>query len=259
MKKNTKATAAVSVIALTLSLSSCLTINAKKIVEAPYIPPKVEGADTGVKETLSKVYFAEKGTVNIDGVFSDWDGLDGVHTREQVYGGLFDPSNADGFFVSQTDGDNLYVFADVTDNDTGVNTYEIPQAWRGDGVEFFFGTDTSKHNSFKDSDVRVRMVSRSKSDCFDVAVGINDVEVNNSDIQVAVVYTEKGYMVEGKFPLSLLGNKALKVGQNLRFDYQINDADGGKERTGLLHWNSPNDNTYADPASWGNAKVVAKQ
>ena len=51
--------------------------------------------------------------------------------------------------------------------------------------------------------------------------------------------------------------KMLKKGQNVRFDYQINDADNGKERTGLLHWHSPNDNTYADPSGWGDGKVVA--
>ena len=238
-------------------LSSCLTVNAKKIVPPPYTPPKVEGVVAGEKEGLSKVYFSTSKFVSIDGNFEEWKGLEGVHTREQVYGGLFDPKNADGFFVARTDGENLYIFAEVTDDDATVNAYEIPQAWRGDGVEFFFGTDTSKHNSFKESDVRVRIVSRSKTDKNAVSIGINDVEVKSDDIQAAFVYTDKGYQVEAKFPLSLLSNKALKNNQNLRVDYQVNDADGGKERTGLMHWNSPNDNTYADPASWGNAKVIS--
>ena len=238
-------------------LPSCLTVNAKKTVAAPYIPPKVEGVAAGEKESLSKVYFSTSNFVRVDGNFDEWAGLEGVHTHEQVYGGLFDPKNADGFFVARTDGENLYIYADVTDDDAVVNTYEIPQAWRGDGIEFFFGTDTSRHNSFKESDVRVRIVSRSKTDKNAVSIGINDIEVQSDDIQTAFVYGEKGYQVEAKFPLSLLSNKALKNNQNLRVDYQVNDADGGKERTGLLHWNSPNDNTYADPASWGNAKVIS--
>lgn len=238
-------------------LSSCLTVNAKKIVPPPYTPPKVEGVKVGEKESLSKVYYSTSSFPKIDGLFEEWQNLDGVHTHEQVYGGLLDPKNADGFFVVRTDGENLYIYADVTDNDAGVNAYEAGQAWRGDSVEFFFGTDTSKHNSFKESDVRVRIIPRSKTDKFDVSIGINDQEVQSDDIKAAVVYGEKGYQVEAKFPLSILSNKPLKLNQNLRFDFQINDADGGKERTGLLHWNSPNDNTYADPASWGNARVVA--
>lgn len=240
-----------------LMLSSCLTINAKKPIEPPYTPPKVEGVAVGEKESLSKVYFSTSNFVRIDGKFDEWKNLEGVHTHEQVYGGMLNPKNADGFFVARTDGENLYIYANVTDDDAGVNTYEIPQAWRGDSVEFFFGTDTSKHNTFKDTDVRVRIVPRSKEDMFDVSIGINDMEIKSDDIQAAVVFNDKGYEVEAKFPLSLLGNKSLKNGQNLRIDYQVNDADGGKERTGLLHWNSPNDNTYADPASWGNAKVVS--
>lgn len=254
MKKQVKLAAGLSSLLL---LTSCLTVNAKKIDAAPYIPEKTEAVAVGEKETLSKIYFSTSNFPKIDGNFAEWENLDGVHTREQVYGELFDPKNADGFFVARTDGENLYIYADVSDNDAGVNTYEIPQAWRGDSVEFFFGTDTSKHTSFKQSDVRVRIVPRSDSDKYDVAIGINDTEVQSDDIQAVVVYGDKGYQVEAKFPLALLGNKPLKLNQNLRIDYQVNDADGGKERTGLLHWNSPNDNTYADPSSWGNAKVVA--
>ncbi|MBQ6782036.1 MAG: hypothetical protein IJP62_12550 [Treponema sp.] len=254
MKKELIFTAGISFL---LALTSCLTVNAKKPIDPPYTPPKTENVATGEKESLSKVYFSTSNFVRIDGVFDEWKNLEGVHTHEQVYGGLFNPNNADGFFVARTDGENLYIYANVTDDDAGMNTYEVPQAWRGDSVEFFFGTDTSKHNTFKDSDVRVRIIPRSRDDMFAVTVGINDMEVQSDDIKVAVVYNDKGYQVESKFPLSLLNNKSLKNGQNLRIDYQVNDADGGKERTGLLHWNSPNDNTYADPASWGNAKVVS--
>ncbi len=237
--------------------TSCLTINAKKIVEAPYVPPKVEGADVGEVEKLSMVYYSTSSRPEIDGKFDEWKNLEGVHTRQQVYGGMFDPNNADGFFVSRTDGTKLYVYAKITDDSTAENLYEAPQAWRGDSVEFFFGTDTSKHTAFKDTDVRVRLIPRSKTDKFAVTVGLNDVEINSEDIKAAVVFDSTGYQVEAEFPLSLLGGKMLKKGQNVRFDYQINDADNGKERTGLLHWHSPNDNTYADPSGWGDGKVVA--
>ena len=241
------------------ALSSCLTVNAKKTVELPaIIQEQINNETVKVeKEALAYFYYSTDDVPVIDGKFAEWQGLEGVHTRQQVYGGHFNPGNADGFFVTRTDGDNLYVYANVTDNDARENTFEVSQAWRGDGVEFFFGTDTSKHTSFKDSDVRVRIVPRSTTDKSAVGIGINDTEVESEDIQAAIVFGENGYEVETKFPLSLLSNKSLKNNQSLRVDYQVNDADGGKERTGLLHWNSPNDNTYADPSSWGNAKVVS--
>jgi hypothetical protein len=249
--------AAVSCFAL-FSLTSCLTVNAKKTVELPKkIQAELNGQTVKVeKEALSYFYYSTESIPEIDGNFSEWSGLNGVHSRQQVYGGRFDPKNADGFFVARTDGENLYIYADVTDNDARINEYEVPQAWRGDGVEFFFGTDTGKHTAFKETDARVRIVPRSTSDIFDVAIGLNDAPIVSSDIQAAVVFNSNGYKVEAKFPLSLVGGKTLKLKQKARVDFQVNDADGGKERTGLLHWNSPNDNTYADPSSWGNAQVI---
>ncbi len=236
--------------------TSCLTVNAKKIVEAPYVPEPVQGFDVGEIEKSVTVHYSTTDVPEIDGKFAEWDGFSGVHTRRMVYGGMFDPNNADGLFVVRTDGDNLYVYAEISDNYADVNTYELPAAWRGDGVEFFFGTDTSKHTQYKQSDVRVRIISRSKTNPFDVGIGINDNESKSTDIKAAFVYTKNGYKVEAKFPMAILGNDALKPNQKIRADFQINDADNGKERTGLIHWNCPEDNTYANPAGWGNGKVV---
>ena len=96
MKKEVKLAAGLSSL---LMLTSCLTVNAKKIVAAPYIPEKTEAVAVGEKETLSKIYFSTSNFPKIDGNFSEWKNLDGVHTHEQVYGELFDPKNADGFFA----------------------------------------------------------------------------------------------------------------------------------------------------------------
>lgn len=237
--------------------SSCLTINQKKIVEAPYVPENLGSGEKVEVEKSVNVYYSQNDVPEIDGRFSEWNGLDGVHSRQMVYGGAFNSSNADGFFAVRTDGTNLFVYAKVSDDDAGVNLYEASQAWRGDSVEFFFGTDVSKHTSFKSSDVRVRIIPRSKTNIFDVGIGINDAEVISDDIKAACVYSKSGYEIEASFPLSLLGGKELKCGQKIKADFQVNDADGGKERTGLMHWNSPNDNTYSDPSSWGSGKVIA--
>ena len=59
--------------------------------------------------------------------------------------------------------------------------------------------------------------------------------------------------------MSLFGGKKLKLNQKVRADFQINDADDGKERTGLLHWNCAEDTTYANPSGWGDGKYQGQQ
>lgn len=235
--------------------TSCLTVNAKKIVPPPYVPEETEGVDVEV-EKFFPIYFSETDVPVIDGEFDDWEGLEGIHVRTMVYGGTFKPDNADGHFVYRTDGANLYLFADVTDDDPRTNAYEIAQAWRGDSIEIFFGTDTSNHRFYKPTDVRVRIASNDMEDINNVKVSLNDVLTTNPEIKVAYVFGENGYKIEAVLPLAVLGNNNLKLNQKVRGDFQINDADGGKERYGLIHWNSRGDNTYLDAASWGNGKVV---
>ena len=77
------------------------------------------------------------------------------------------------------------------------------------------------------------------------------------NIKAAVVYSEHGYKVEAAIPFSLLGITKLKIGQPVRGDFQINDADNGKERSRLVLWNSVKDNPYADASVWGNGIVAA--
>lgn len=235
--------------------TSCLTINEKKIIPAPYIPEKTEAVDVEV-EKFFPIYFSKESLPVIDGKFDDWEGLEGVHVRTMVYGGTFNPESADGHFVYRTDGDTLYLFADITDEDPRTNAYEIAQAWRGDSIEIFFGTDTSSHKFYKPTDIRVRIASNSEEDIRDVKVSLNDVLTENSGIDATYVFTDTGYKIEASFPLDVLGGVKLKLNQKVRGDFQINDADDGKERIRLIHWNSRGDNTYMDASSWGNGKVV---
>jgi len=240
---------------LILNLTSCLTINEKKAVPAPYVPEPSAFQDVEVEDSFN-IYFSKDELPVIDGNFDEWEGLEGIHTRTMVYGGSFNPESADGHFVYRSDGEYLYLFADITDDDARINPYEIAQAWRGDSIELFFGTDTSSHKFYKASDVRVRIASNSKTDMRDVKVSFNDVLTENPDLQVAFVFDERGYKIEAAFPLEELGGKNLKVKDKVRGDFQINDADGGKERIRLIHWHSKADNTYMDASSWGNGKVV---
>lgn len=236
-------------------LSSCLTIHAKKIVEAPYLPPEEAYADAGEQEKNFKVYYSGSKSPVIDGDFKEWDALDGIHVRRMVYGGMFNPQNTDGLFKVWADDSFLYIFADIIDDQPQENKFPAPQGWRDDSIEFFFGTDTGYHTFYKATDHRVRIVPQSKSNKSAYDVSVNDVSMSGS-IKAAVVYSENGYKVEAAVPFSLLSIKKLKPKQKVRGDFQINDADDGKERARLIHWNSGKDNTYLDASSWGDGVVV---
>ena len=94
-----------------LLLSSCLTITEKQIIPPPWRPAPVEGVEGFDGKPpigqIAPVYFSTTEVPQIDGNFSEWEGLKGVYTRVMVYGGLFNPKNTDGHFVVRTDGENL--------------------------------------------------------------------------------------------------------------------------------------------------------
>ena len=133
-------------------LTSCLTVNAKKIMDPPYTPPVVESSyDAGEAEKAFNVYYSTSEIPVIDGQFDEWKGLVGVHTRRMVYGGLFNPENTAGVFILRTDGENLYLFAKITDDYTEGNTFSDAQAWRGCSIDYFFGSETCNHSASKNN------------------------------------------------------------------------------------------------------------
>ncbi|MCR4733796.1 MAG: CBM9 family sugar-binding protein [Treponema sp.] len=255
MKKKGLISAGLISVALMLFFTSCLSIYAKKIVEAPYTPPAEAYADAGEQEKNFKVYYSSSKSPVIDGEFKDWEGLDGIHVRRMVYGGMFNPENTDGLFRVRADDSFLYIYADIIDDEPQENKFPAPQAWRDDSIEFFFGTDTGYHTFYKNTDHRIRIVPQSKTNKFAYDVSVNDVSMSGS-IKAAIVYKEHGYTIEAAVPFSLLSIKKLKPKQKVRGDFQINDADGGKERSRLIHWNSSKDNTYLDASSWGDGIIV---
>lgn len=242
------------------ALSSCLTTTEKKIIDPPWRPTvDPTAATTSNKPPIGQIaplYFSKDSIPVIDGNYSEWEGLTGVNSRVMVYGGLFNPKDTDGHFVVRTDGVNLYLFAVITDDDPGVNLLPAPQGWRGDSIEFFFGTDTLYHTFYKNTDKRVRIVPRSKTVKNAYEVCVNDSTVPNDSIKAAIVYSDSGYRIEAAIPLSLLNAKQLKNRQKVRMEFQINDADGGKERSRLVHWMSEKDVSYMDASTWGDGKVV---
>lgn len=250
-----------SAAAISLSLLSCstLTINETKPVEPPYRP--VVTADAGIETSAegqtALVYLSTTDNPVIDGEFTEWQKLPGVHTRTMVYGGLFNHKNTDSTFIVRTDGTTmLYLYADVVDDDPRGNALPAPQAWRGDSIEFFFGTDVSRHTFYKNTDKRIRIVPKDKDNPLAYDLSVNDVSVHSSEIKCACVFKEGGYTIEAQIPFSQLNITKLKNKQKVRCEFQVNDADGGKERTRLLHWMSRKDASYMDASTWGNGKIV---
>lgn len=240
--------------------ASCLTMNEKKIIDPPWRPAQVDAAEAELAKPpigqVAPVYFSKSDVPSIDGDFAEWEGLEGVHTRVMVYGGLLNRVNTDGAFVLRTDGTTLYLFADIIDDDPGTNQLPAAQAWRGDSIEFFFGTDTSRHTFYKATDKRMRIIPKSKTAKGSFDVALNDVSVKSDELKAAVVYSDAGYKIEAAIPVSLLGINPLKNKQRVRCEFQINDADNGKERSRLVHWMSDKDASYMNAGTWGDGKVV---
>jgi hypothetical protein len=243
------------VVLLSFLFTGCLSTTAK----VPIPSPRVVVQDQGVEQyeppigEVASVYFLDN-SVEINGDFSKWDGLISAEPRVMVYGGQYKPANTSGKFVLSTDGSNLYIFANVVDDVPHENQFSPSLAWRSDSVEIFVGIDTSSHKKFAIGDNQIRLVPKSKVDNRAYGVAVNDVD-KTEYADVWVEYKEDGYLIEAKLPLDLLNIKSLSLGQKLRAEFQINDADRG-ERERMVHWMSPKDDVYYDPSSWGDALVV---
>ncbi|MDF1569173.1 MAG: sugar-binding protein [Spirochaetaceae bacterium] len=215
------------------------------------------------EDAVVPVFFSTADRPEFDGDFSEWAGLDGPLTRLAVYGGSHVPEDAEAFFVLRTDGVNLFVYCRVTDDIAHENFLPGSMAWRSDTPEIFFGTTTSKHRKYTAGDNQIRLVPRSKDDIMAVDIVINQRTVDaymvdgqeGTIFQAAAVYFDGGYEIEASIPLSLMMIDELKVGQKVRCDFQVNDADE-TERDRMVHWMSDKDTPWFDPSVWGNGAVA---
>lgn len=251
-----------------LSLSSCVINYPKNIMDPPWIPAEPVMSESEVanlpdQDTIVPVYFSEEDVPVIDGDFSEWQGLDGPLTRLAVFGGSHVPEDAEAFFVLRTDGVNLFVYARVTDDLTHENFLPGSLAWRGDTVELFIGTNTSRHKKYLLGDNQLRLVPRSKDlPETDVVSNQRTIEASSVDSSKGEIfaswtsYNENGYEIESAIPLSLLMIDELKLNQKIRCDFQVNDADE-TERDRMIHWISNKDTPWFDPSVWGNGRVVS--
>ncbi len=257
------------VILTSLIFTGCVTDYPMNVMDPPWVPePPPEGIDENIvlpdQNTIAPLFFSEDDIPVMDGDFGEWQGLDGPLTRRAVFGGSHIPSDAEAFFVLRTDGNNLFIYSRVSDDLAHENFLPGSLAWRGDTVEIFFGVNTLPHTNYAQGDNQLRLVPRSREDSSDVDIVINQrtagAYLARNDPQAifggAAVYSDTGYEIEVAIPLSLMGIDGLNIGQRVRCDFQVNDADE-TERDRMVHWISEGDDPWYDASVWGNGSVVA--
>ncbi len=257
--KNTGTLHRIALTALILGMllvsASCLSTTAKRIIPSPWTPELSDAAgqkiDPPVNEVVPVHWFSD--APSIDGDFSEWEGLSGAVTRIVVFGVYHDPQDAEGSFVLATDGDTLFIYAEVTDDLVNSNLLPGSMAWRNDSVEVFFSTDISRHIGYRREDNQIRIVPRNPDDMFDYELAVNDI-TQTDKTEAAVVFTDTGYRIEAAIDLKLLRISGLSPGQRVRCEFQVNDGDD-TERDRLVHWMSQKDDPWYDPSVWGNGKV----
>jgi len=215
-------------------------------------------ADPGVYQNNKKaVLYLGSAPPVVDGNVADWAGLLGTSPEKFAYGKLRATKDPSAVIVWRTDNKKLFIYAEVTDSVANENDLPAPLAWRNDSLELYIGTDTSSHIHYVPTDNQIRLVPVSRDDATKIGVSVNDRIVDTErDVEGRVIYTDTGYRIEAAVPLRLLRIKEFAVGQAIRCDFQLNDANTG-ERENLTHWNSKSDNTYFDPSAWGDGVVEA--
>lgn len=240
-----------------LFLGGCLSTAMVRPVPAPWNPATdvVEQAPP-IGEVAPVFWLADSAPV-IDGDFSEWDGLVSADPYVSVYGGGHQPDDVSGRFVIASDGPNLYLFAEITDDQANENPLTPSMAWRNDSVEFFFGTDTRMRSSYVDGDSQIRVVPVSREEDGLYSLAINDVDMTGQT-QAWAEFTDTGYIIEAALDLALLRLDPLSPGQQVRVEFQINDGDS-TERDRLVHWMSEKDDPWYNPGGWGDGVVVTPE
>ena len=165
---------------------------------------------------------ASAGTVKIDGEVDDaWNNAYRLDVDTFTMGK--EGKNAKGTAKVLWDNKNLYVLIQVTDPNgthaSGANH------WECDTVEVFFDENNEKTGFYQADDIQCRIG-------YDNSKTVSDNR-SVSDFTSAAKVSGSGYVIELAIPATL---GALKSGQTVGFDIQINDDDGTGERAGTAIW-----------------------
>ena len=203
----------------------------------PPLPPKPEGK-------IANAYMA---TVAIPtgsdwAIAPIWEEAEVMFTDVRVQGTDENPAVAD--VRALWDEDNLYVLFEVTDSalrNGGSNP------WENDSVEAFFSEGNLNTGGYAMGDGQYR-VDFMNNQSFGSNPG------NAAILSAAKIVEGRGYDVIMAIPFTVI---TPEVGDIIGFDAQVNDrnaADTG--RANVMIWNDPTDNSWANPAFWGNLRLM---
>lgn len=184
----------------------------------------------------------------IDGVEDDvWSAADRIKLTNVSGAPVSSPNDLSADFKIMWDKDNLYLFANVTDdilkNDAG-------EEWENDAVEVFIDADNSKDKSYGQNDYQFVFVWDKTSP------RIREVKHDNAKgVQFAFVTTDTGYRAEFKFPWSTLGTTP-HAGSKIGLDVHVADNDKGGKRDRKLIWHDKNDDAWQNPRVFANAELA---
>ena len=184
----------------------------------------------------------------IDGVEDDiWAAVDRIKLTNVVESPLSSPNDLSADFKIMWDKDNLYLFADVTDD---VLKNDADEAWENDAVEVFIDADNSKDKSYGPTDYQYVFVWDKTSP------KIKEVKHDHTDgVQFAFATTDTGYRAEIRFPWSTLGTTP-HVGSKIGLDVHVVDNDKGGKRDRKLIWHDKQDNAWKNPQVFANAELT---
>jgi len=207
--------------------------------------------------------FVEKKPI-VDGNLEEWINVPRmeINRKEQIV------RNPEGWSVEENSGfvkiqftkDNVFIAADVLDDDPVYNPHPPNMLWKGDMIELYLGLGGPAKRTILNKEV-------------DFQIGIAPTYENNKpivflfhadrvleDAKAAYQKSSNGYTIEASIPLSALGKFEMKPGDIIGLDAAINDLDKddwapiGNEPGRAIMWNGSASN-WIDPSGWGMAIV----
>ncbi len=215
---------------------------------------KNSGQNSSTFDNVTAIYSAP--TVTLDGKLSEWQTIPArkavVPDKEQTYY---------AHYKMAADAKNLYLAFQVSDPTPAVNTGpNIKSLWCGDALEMYFSANPP-HADWRKNDYILHVavtenLNRPRISLYDRVTGKWQIP-KGVESAVQIWPDEKGYNLEIKIPLALLGLDNLKPGQRILFDWDIvyNNPSG---EAGFKLYRSPfaTNAIVKEPMCWGQARKV---
>ncbi|HEY4058599.1 MAG TPA: sugar-binding protein, partial [Kofleriaceae bacterium] len=179
----------------------------------------------------------------IDGDASDWSDIARTPITTSVEGAAADASDLSAQFATTTDGTNLYVLVEVTD-DTVVTDSSPTNLSIDDSVEVYLDGTHAQGASFGAHDFQLTV---------DASGRVGGVTADALQFTSATKTTDTGYVVEYSVPLAAIGATSTST---IGFDVAINDNDATDDaRDAQLFWVG-NATSWQTPSSWGSLALT---